>query len=93
MREFDYIVIKKPREIATVNLDLSDNASRICIMDRRELLLLFASSAQANILRQVPLEYSRAPNLIIFMLDDTGNYNAVVADAVQAEFVSAGAEV
>ncbi|WP_417705313.1 hypothetical protein [Rheinheimera aquimaris] len=58
---------------------------RISILDRKSQVLLWHSftNADGEITRVLPLNYATADYLIVTALDDTGTYNAVVADNAQ----------
>ena len=88
MREHVHIRLSTAKNIAVIAVDIDLDAERIAIIDRQTFQPLFISSTQTNMERQVPMEYARSPQLMILMLDDSGNYNAAVADVVQAQVVS-----
>lgn len=58
---------------------------RISIYDRKNQVLQWHSYTDTNgeITRILPINYATADFLIVTALDDTGTYNAVVADNVQ----------
>lgn len=62
---------------------------RISIIDRKTQALLWHSFTEAtgDISRVLPLIYATTDYLCVTAYDDTGTYNAVVADNVQADLV------
>lgn len=62
---------------------------RVSIVDRLTQELLWHSFVEADgeITRILPLKYSGSDYLCVTAYDDTGTYNAVVADNVQSELV------
>lgn len=87
---FDYIMTEpRPRHVGLVTLDVDAQSSRFCFVDRQTLNPVYMSNDKGHVARIVPIEYSATPSLMVLMLDDTGQYNAVCNDAVQAEFVDA----
>lgn len=72
-----------------VNTKVNDVSvmSRISVSERRTHLLIqaHATNGAGEIRVVVPLKYTLFANLCVTAYDDTGTYNAVVADNVQAE--------
>lgn len=87
---FDYIMTPpRPRSVGLVTLDIDVQSSRFCIVSRQTLTPIYTSTDTGSLTRIVPVEYSAAPSLMVLMLDDTGQFNAVCNDAIQAETVDA----
>lgn len=61
--------------------------SRVMVADRGSgtLFWLGKTDAAGKLRVIVPVEYTTKNDLLVTALDDTGTYNAVVADRVQAE--------
>lgn len=90
MMQFDYIMAeRRPCPVGLVTLDVDPQSSRFCLVDRQTLNPVYMSKDKGNVSRIVPIEYSAEPSLLVLMLDDAGQFNAVCNDAVQAEFVDA----
>lgn len=90
MINFDYEILPlKPRFIGVVRLDIDPQSSRALIVNRRSFKPLFATSSTGMVERVVPFNFSVNADLLIIMLDDTGQFNAVCNDAIKAESVDA----
>lgn len=63
--------------------------SRVQVSDRRlgTLFWLGKTDAAGKLRVIVPFDYTTKNDLLVTALDDTGTYNAVVADRVQAELM------
>lgn len=63
--------------------------SRVQVSDRRlgTLFWLGKTDATGKLRVIVPATYATKNDLVVTALDDTGTYNAVVADRVQAELM------
>lgn len=75
---------KAPLIMAAMVINTLD-AERVLILNRNngEKVALF-KVINGNNLRILPLEYSASSDLAIIMFDDSGEFNAAVADNVQA---------
>ena len=78
-----------PQQVATLTvktqIDGEPARRRISILDRKSQSLLWHSftNIDGEITRILPLQYTTSDYLIVTAMDDTGTYNAVVADNVQ----------
>lgn len=63
--------------------------SRVQVVDRNTgtLFWLGKTNPLGNLRVIVPFKYSTKTDLLVTAVDDTGTYNAVVADRVQAELM------
>jgi hypothetical protein len=90
MFAYSKVIAALPQQTAALTIQTQIDGiparRRISIIDRNSQVLLWHSFTEANgeITRVLPLNYATADYLCVTAYDDTGTYNAAVADNVQS---------
>lgn len=78
------------RSVAILKIDVDINANRIIVLNRNtfEVLAAMCLPPSKVTIIQLPLTYGVSGKLMVAIVDDDAQYNAVVADGVNCEFMS-----
>ncbi|KZX00063.1 hypothetical protein JL49_13275 [Pseudoalteromonas luteoviolacea] len=71
---------------AALSYELDDKAERFALIDRATLRVVEHRSVTPTGRVFVPLTYATQENLSLIIFDDTGEFNAEIADHIKADF-------
>ncbi|MCL1052255.1 hypothetical protein L2755_22025 [Shewanella abyssi] len=83
------ISVSEGTMVGLVECDLDLDAERCIIMDRNTMTVFANAKVNTSgvLKRIIPREYAVNNHLLIGIIDDTGEFNAVFADGVKAQLV------
>ena len=82
------ITSSKPTPVGLLDIDMDASANRIVIFDRESLDNLYSDGFSSPLKVVLPIDYATTDGLLVMILDDDGQYNAVALDGVRASIVN-----
>ncbi|MEH6734031.1 MAG: hypothetical protein V7690_05245 [Shewanella sp.] len=85
----DLTIIKANLNIAVLNVDVDTDAERLVLLNRNPIFVHSTIDiSDSNLVKvRVPMNYATSGELLLILLDDDFNFNAVIADGVKAEII------